>query len=174
MFVIGNKLLWDFRCSKSCQMVQFLILSKFTLLDFCNRFTTFEHDLHKVISIVLSKNSIVLLRMHCFAFHSSILSLNFSSNMISVVQKFTFSGLDGLKVLDLSHNKLNNLNTKSFYGLINVIFLKINKNPLKLINVHLLQELIQLKIIHTDNFRLCYIKPRPDIMQFGDKMACLM
>ena len=62
--VIGNKLLWDFRCSKSCQTVQFLILSNFALLDFCNSFISFGHDFHIVISVVLNKNSIVLLRMH--------------------------------------------------------------------------------------------------------------
>ena len=163
-FVIGNKFLWDFRCSQSCQMVQFLILSEFLLSDFCNSFISFKHDFHRVISIVLSKNSITLLRMHCFALHSSILSLNVSSNMISVIEKCTFCGLDVLKVLDLSNNKLNILNTKSFYGLINMTFLKINHNPLQYIDIHLLQELNQIKLISTDNFRLCCIKPRPDIV----------
>ena len=33
-FVIGNKFLWDFRYSQSCQMVQFLILSEFLFLTF--------------------------------------------------------------------------------------------------------------------------------------------
>ena len=163
-FVIGNKFLWDFRCSLSCQMVQFLILSEFLLSDFCNSFNGFKHDFHRVITIVLSKNSITLLRMHCFALHSSILSLNVSSNMISVVEKCTFTGLDVLKVLDLSNNKLNILDAKSFYGLINMTFLKINKNPLQYIPIHLLQELNQVKLIFTDNFRLCCIKPRTDIV----------
>ena len=174
-FVFGNKFLWDFRCSQSCQMVQFLILSEFLLSDFCNSFISFKHDFHGVISIVLSKNSITLLRMHCFALHSSILSLNVSSNMISVIEKCTFCGLDVLKVLDLSNNKLNILNTKSFYGLISMIFLKINQNPLQYIDIHLLQELNQIKLISTDNFRLCCIKPRPRYcMQFSYKMDCLV
>ena len=64
--VIGNKLLWDFRCLLSCQMIQFLILSDFQLSDFCTSFTSFHQDFHEVISIVLSENSIALLRMHCF------------------------------------------------------------------------------------------------------------
>ena len=145
-------------------MVQFLILSEFLLSDFCNSFISFKHDFHRVISIVLSKNSITSLRMHCFALHSSILSLNVSHNMISVIEKCTFSGLDILKVLDLSNNKLNILNTKSFYGLINMTFLKINQNPLQYIHLHLLQGLNQIKLISTDNFRLCCIKPRPDIV----------
>ena len=163
-FVIGNKFLWDFRCSQSCQMVQFLILSEFLPSDFCNIFISFKHDFHRVISIVLSKNSITLLRIHCFALYSSILSLNVSSNMISVVEKCTFCGLDVLKVLDLSNNKLNILTMKSFHGLINMTFLKINQNPLQYIHIHLLQELNQIKLISTDNFRLCCIKPKPDIV----------
>ena len=167
-FVIGNKFLWDFRCSQSCQMVQFLILSEFLLSDFCNIFISFKHDFHRVISIVLSKNSITLLRMHCFAFHSSILSLNLSSNMISVIDKCTFSGLDVLKVLDLSNNKLNILTMKSFYGLINMTFLKINHNPLQYVDIHLLQKLTQIKLISTDNFRLCCIKPRSDTVCKSD------
>ena len=55
--VIGNKLLWNFRCLQSCQTVQFLILSEFELFDFCNSFISFKHDFHKVISIILHKNS---------------------------------------------------------------------------------------------------------------------
>ena len=161
-FVIGHKFLWDFRCSQSCQMVQFLILSEFVLSDFCNSFISFKHDFHRVISIVLSKNSITLLRMHCFALHSSILSLNVSSNMISVIEKHTFLGLDVLKVLDLSNNKLKILNAKSFDGLIHMTFLKINHNPLQYIHIDLLQELNQIKLISTENFRLCCIKPKPD------------
>ena len=161
--IIGNKLFQEFRCS-SCQKVQFLILTEFNILDFCVSFIRFKNDFHKVISIVLHKNSITLLRMDCFAYDSSILSLNFSSNMISVVEKFTFSSLDALKVLDLSNNRINILNTKSFAGLINMIFLKINQNPLKFIHIHLLQELIQLKVIYTNDFRLCCIKPRSDIV----------
>ena len=162
--VIGNKLLWDFRCLQSCQTVQFLILSGFELFDFCNSLISFKHELRKVIRIVLHKNSIALLRMHCFVYDSSILSLNFSNNIISVVEKFTFSGLDVLKVLDLSNNKIHSLNTKSFTGLRNMMFLKINQNPLQFIHIHLLQELIHLKFIYTNNFRLCCIKPRLDII----------
>ena len=167
-FVIGNKFLWDFRCSQLCQMVQFLILSEFLLSDFCNSFISFKHDFHRVISIVLSKTSITSLRMHCFALHSSILSLNVSHNMISVIEKCTFCGLDILKVLDLSNNKLNILNTKSFYGLVNMTFLKINHNPLQYIHIHLLQGLNQIKLISTDNFRLCCIKPRSDTVCKSD------
>ena len=162
--VIGNKLLWDFRCLQSWQTVQILILSEFELFDFCSSLISFKHDFHKVIRIILHKNSIALLRMFCFAFDSSILSLNFSSNMISFVEKFTFSGLYVLRVLDLSYNKINILNSQSFAGLINMIFLKINQNPLKFIHIHLLQELIQLKFIFTNNFRLCCIKPGSDIV----------
>ena len=43
-----------------------------------------------------------------------------------------------------------------------MIFLKINQNPLKFIHIHLLQELIQLKFIFTNNIRLCCIKPRSE------------
>ena len=88
--------------------------------------------------------------------------MNVSSNMISVVEKCTFCGLDALKVLDLSNNKLNILNTKSFFGLVNMTFLKINHNPLQYIHINLLQGLNQIKLISTDNFRLCCIKPRSD------------
>ena len=83
--------------------------------------------------------------------------------MISV-ETFTFSSLDVLKVRDLSYNKINILNTQSFAGLKNMIFLKINQNPLKFIHIHLFQELIQLKFIFTNNFRLCCIKPISDIV----------
>ena len=93
--------------------------------------------------------------------------------MISVVEKFTFSSLDVLRVLDLSYNKINILNTQSFAGLINMIFLKITQNLLKFI--HLLQELIQLKFIFTNNFRLCCIKPRSDtVCNSVIQWACLM
>ena len=162
--VIGNKLLWDFRCLQNCQTVQFLKLSDFQLSDFCTSFRSFQQDFHEVISIVLSKNSIALLRKHCFPVDCSILSLDFSSNIISVVQKFTFSGLAKLKVLDLSNNRINVLNTKSFDGLLNVTFLKINQNPLKFVHMNSLQEFTQIKLISTDNYRLCCIKPRVNIM----------
>ena len=156
--------LWDFRCLQSCQMIQFLILLDFQLSNFCNSLNSFLQDFHEVISIVLSKNSIAILRMYCFPIDSSILSLNFSNNIISVVEKCTFSGLAALKVLDLSKNKINILNKKSFYGLVNVTFLKINQNPLQFIHIHLLQEFPQIKLISTDNYRLCCIKPRSDIV----------
>ena len=162
--VVGNKLLWDLRCLQSCQMIQFPVLSDFQLSDFCTSFMSFWQDFNEVISIVLSKNSIAILRMHCFSFDSSILSLNFSSNKISVVEKFTFTGLANLKVLDLSINRINSLSIKSFDGLLNVTFLKINQNPLQSIHIHLLQEFTQIKLISTDNYRLCCIKPRSDIV----------
>ena len=162
--VVGNKLLSDFRCLQSCEMIQFLILSDFQIYDFCSSFTSFQQDFHEVISIVLSKNSIALLRKHCFPIESSILSLNFGCNMISVVEKFTFTGLANLKVLDLSRNRINVLNTKSFDGLQNMTFLKINQNPLQFIHIHLLQEFTEIKLIFSDNYRLCCIKPRSDIV----------
>ena len=71
--VIGNKLLWDFRCLQNCETVQFLILSEFELFDFCNSLISFKHDFKKVISIVLHKNSIALLRMYCFVYDNPFL-----------------------------------------------------------------------------------------------------
>ena len=121
--IIGNNMLWDFRCVQSCQTVQFLILTEFNLFDFCKSFIgSFQYQFHKVISIILSKNSIVILRIHCFQFDSSILSLNLSGNMISVIQKIAFIGLTHSKVLDLSHNKINSYQKLSFFQMVYVVY----------------------------------------------------
>ena len=90
--------------------------------------------------------------------------MNLSINIISVLEKCSFCGLAALKILDLSHNNINILNTTSFYGLLNLTFLKINQNPLQFIHIHLFRKLIQIQLISTDNFRLCCIKPRLDIV----------
>ena len=161
--VKGNKIAWNLRWLENLRSVQFLHLTDFQLTDICSIFAQFLYNSPNVLSVAVNNNTITSLKIKCLNYYSGMLSLNFSHNLISVVEQFSFIGQTSLKALDLSINQINILSSKSFFGLVRLVFLKINQNPLKFIVSNLFKKLNHLKLINTDNFRLCCVKPSTEV-----------
>ena len=115
--ISGNILFSQFTWFKSFLNVQFLILNKFSLPDFC----VTVNLLQNILTIDIQSNSVITLRKQCFTNYKTLM-LNISFNQINNIKESAFSPLNSLNILNLSYNKINDLNSKVLHGLQNLVF----------------------------------------------------
>ena len=159
IFIIGNPFLLDFTWFAYFHKVTSLNLHNFKLLDICRTFHLSLKKYSPFFALDISRNEIKILRSHCLHLQINMVLLNISRNHIDEIQQLALLGLKSLHIIDLSYNSISFINSNMFLGTDNIIFFGFYGNNLKTIDDLTFKHLISIKLIVTNDFRICCVKP---------------
>ncbi|KAF2901944.1 hypothetical protein ILUMI_04238 [Ignelater luminosus] len=124
------------------------------LFIFKNSLTSvnFISDLDELQEVILSNNSINVVRYEDFGRLKLLYKIDLSFNSLERIGNSTFN-LIGLKELDLSYNRINKLELAAFFELKRLVVLKLNSNKLEKISNATFNTLERLEELYlNDNF----------------------
>ena len=158
IFFTGNPFVTHFTWSLYLYKIRSLNLHYFKLSDICSTFDkSFNNS--SLLALDISKNQINVLRSYCLHSQINMLLLNISENSIATIEELAFIHLKSLQVIDLSCNRITFINGRMFLGIENIVFFRFYGNNLKTIDDVTFKHLTLIKLIVTNDFRICCIKP---------------
>ena len=159
IFIVGNPSVTYFTWPLYLHKVRSLNLHYFKLPDICSTFDQSFQRHSSLFALDISKNQINILKSHCLQSQINMVVLNISRNNIAEIKELAFFGLKSLHVMDLSCNNIPLVNDRMFLGIESIIFFRFYGNDLKTIDDVTFKHLISIKLIVTNDFRICCIKP---------------
>ena len=153
--VFGSRSHSNFTWFHNLDRLQFLLLNYLSLPDIC---ITIQNVKFSLLILDVFNDKVVYLSCSSFSSLMNLLTLNLSDNAINTRQDLSFINLYSLKILELSNNNIKSLTMRMLFGTENLSIFRVYRNQMIHLDVHMLKHFSHIKLIQTDNFRLCCIR----------------